>query len=617
MVTAQGDERLAIEAMQAGGMDFVVKTSGYLAALPTVLRKVLTQHELALENERLHRETRQRLRDAEALVDLSRTITANLDLEVLLGVIGQAAARACDMERCSIFECRDGRARLLVSQRAGGAFDTELAAAFRDEPGRPVAELPFLAAAFARGDALVIEDASGDPRVPAGVGFRAQTVLVLPLVRQAVATGALVLDTAAANGPATPARVGLATTVAGHVGLALDNARLYEETQRTLADLKEAQDHLVRGETLRALGELASGAAHHLNNLLAVIVGRCQLLLLSGKAPEARRPLEIIERSAKDGAEVVRRIQAFSRTRQADEAEPVDLNEVAGDIVEMTRVRWHDGAVAQGIAIRASCELGAIPSVLGNPASLREVVTNLLLNAIDALPGGGEIRVRTWAETGHAHLSVSDNGIGMAEDVRRRALEPFFTTKGVKSTGLGLSVNYGIIERHHGELSIVSALGEGTAVTIRLPAARDPAAGGAPALPPEVTVRREILVVDDQPWVRQAIGELLESRGHRVTLAEGGQEALAQLGSGLTPDVVLTDLGMPGMTGLELAHAIKRRWRDLPVGLITGWGNTSSLTADPETDFVMSKPIDLDRLLEAIDRVAVSRRQPDGRCGRG
>ena len=205
----------------------------------------------------------------------------------------------------------------------------------------------------------------------------------------------------------------------------------------------------------------------------------------------------------------------------------------------------------------------------------------------------------------------------MAEDVRRRALEPFFTTKGVKSTGLGLSVNYGIIERHHGELSIASGLGQGTSVTIRLPGARGGAAPGAAALPAEVVAQRQILVVDDQPEVRQALGELLESRGHRVTLADGGSEALSHLGSGLTPDVVLTDLGMPGMTGRELARAIKRQWRDLPIGLITGWGDTSGLTADPETDFVMSKPIDLDRLLESIDRVAASRRQSDTRCGRG
>jgi signal transduction histidine kinase len=339
-----------------------------------------------------------------------------------------------------------------VSQRALAPW-TRAAAAFRDEPGQPVAELPFLASAFAGEDAVLIEDASGDPRVPSGLGFGANSVLVLPLGRQASVGGALVLDTAAGDDPVVAARVVLATMVAGHVGLALDNARLYEETQRTLADLKEAQDRLVRGETLRALGELASGAAHHLNNLLAVIVGRCQLLLHSGKVPEAKRPLEIIERSALDGAEVVRRIQQFSRTRQADETQHVDINQVAADIVEMTRVRWHDGAVAQGIAIKTSCDLGVIPPILGNPASLREVVTNLLLNAIDALPHGGEIRVRTWAETEHVFLSVSDNGIGMGEDVRRRALEPFFTTKGVKSTGLGLSVNYGIMERHRRPVS--------------------------------------------------------------------------------------------------------------------------------------------------------------------
>lgn len=608
MVTAQGDERLAVESMQAGGMDFVVKTSGYLAGLPTVLRKVLTQHELALENERLHRETRQRLRDAEALVDLSRSISANLDLDVLLGVIGRAAARACDVERCSIFEYGDGRVRLLASQRADGTLDRAIAPACRGEAGCPVEDLPFLAPVFEDGEAVVIADASEDPRVFSSLGFGARALLVLPLVRQAAVSGALVLDSPAGEGSVAPARVVLATAVAGHVGLVLDNARLYGETQRALADLSAAQEQLVHGKALRALGELASGAAHHLNNLLAVIVGRCQLLLQSGQVPAARRPLEIIERSARDGAEVVRRIQQFSRTRQEDETEGIDLNQVVSDVVEMTRARWHDGAIAQGIAVKTTCELGAIPLVLGNPASLREVVTNLVLNAVDALPQGGSIRVHTWAEGDHVMLGVNDDGIGMSDDVRRRVLEPFFTTKGVKRTGLGLSVNFGIIERHHGELSIASAPGQGTAVTIRLPAVSGPAPLSTPAPAHGAAAQRRVLVVDDQLEVRQAIGELLESRGLSVTLASGGQDALAQLDAGLDPDVVITDLGMPGMTGRELAHAIKQRWRDLPVGLATGWGDSSRHTQDSETDFVMSKPIDLDRLLEEIERALAERR---------
>jgi signal transduction histidine kinase/FixJ family two-component response regulator len=602
MVTAQGDERLAVESMQAGGMDFVVKTSGYLTGLPSVLRKVLTQHELALENERLHRETRQRLRDAEALVDLSRSISANLDFDALLGVIGRAAARACEMERCSIFECRDGRVRLLASQRADGALDQGIAPACRGEAGGPVEDLPFLAPVFDDGAAVVIEDASADARVFSSLGFGANALLVLPLVRQAAVVGALIFDSVPDDGVVAPARLVLATAVAGQVSLALDNARLYAETQRALADLGAAQEQLIHGKALRALGELASGAAHHLNNLLAVIVGRCQLLLQSGQVPAARRPLEIIERSARDGAEVVRRIQQFSRTRQEDEAERVDLNQVVCDVVEMTRARWHDGAIAQGIAVKTTCELGAIPPVLGHSASLREVVTNLVLNAVDALPRGGNIRVRTWAEGEHVMLGVSDDGIGMSDDVRRRALEPFFTTKGVRSTGLGLSVNFGIIERHHGALSIASAPGQGTAITVRLPAVSGHASPAAPAPVRELPAERRVLVVDDQLEVRQAIGELLESRGLSVTLASGGQDALAQLDAGLDPDVVITDLGMPGMTGRELAHAIKQRWRDLPVGLVTGWGDSSRHTQDSETDFVMSKPIDLDRLLEAIDR---------------
>jgi signal transduction histidine kinase/DNA-binding response OmpR family regulator len=601
MVTAQGDERLAIELMKAGGMDFVVKTSGYLAALPTVLRKVLKQHELAVENDRLHRETERRLHDAEALVELSRTLGSSLDLDALLGVIGRAAARATGMERCSIFDCREGRARLLVSQHASGTLDTDVFARFRGDEGSPLADLPFLASALDRRDAVLLVDPARDPLGSDVAAPAPRTVLVLPLFRLDAASGALVLDRQGHREAPTASEIALATTVASHVGLALENARLYAETQRTLADLKDAQDRLVRGETLRALGELASGAAHHLNNLLAIIAGRSQLLLRTASSPELRRPIEIIERSARDGSEVVRRIQEFARTRHVQEAQPVDLNEIATDVVEMVRPRWHDGAVAAGIEIDVSCELGTIPPVMAHPASLREMVTNLLLNAIDALPEGGHIGLGTVTEGRHVVLTVNDDGVGMTEEVRRRAIEPFFTTKGVKSTGLGLSVNYGILQRYQGSMTIESAVGRGTTVTIRLPAA----ASEEEAHEPDAAVATEqgkvLLLVDDEPEVREAIGELLQAVGHTVIHAEGGRQALAQLSAGLAPDLVLTDLGMPGMTGRELARTIKSRWPELPVGLVTGWGYAPGSEPPGGADFIMSKPVNLDRLLEVID----------------
>lgn len=607
MVTAQGDERLAIESMKAGGMDFVVKTSGYLVALPTVLHKVLKQHELAAENDHLHRETQRRLRDAEALVDLSRALTWTLDLEALLNVVGSAAARACTMARCSIFDCRDGQARLLASQFTSGALDTTTFPSFRAPAGRPLGELPFLASALERREAIVIGDPARDPSVPlALLGFQAGTLLVLPLLRQDAAIGALVLDRSESGPPIAPSRLTLGMTVASQVALALENARLYVETERAFTELKEAQDRLVRGETLRALGELASGAAHHLNNLLAIIAGRAQLLLHTVETPDVRRPLQIIERSALDGAEVVRRIQEFARTRQSDDLELIDLNQVATDVIEMTRVRWQDAAVAQSISVQVTDDLGATLPVLGHAAALREVLTNLILNAIDALPNGGHIAVRTRTDGSAVVLTVTDDGVGMTEDVLRRAQEPFFTTKGVKSTGLGLSVAYGIVQRHGGELSLASTSGQGTTVTLRLPAAPDSALSASVPAPVAAETWR-VLVVDDEAEVRRAVVDMLEAMGHTVIAARDGAEALAQLTAGAAPDVVLTDLGMPGMTGPDLARAIKARWPTLPVGLVTGWGQPAASDSKGAADFVMSKPLNFDRLLGVIARWAPRR----------
>ena len=438
MVTGQGDERVAVEAMKAGAVDYVIKTSGYLAALPTMLHKALKQHELALENGRLYEEAQRRLRESEAL----------------------------------------------------------------------------------------------------------------------------------------------------------------------LAELRATQEHLVRGETLRALGELASGAAHHLNNLLAVIMGRVELLLLKAESPALRQPLGVVIRAARDGAEVVRRIQQFARTKQVEKLEFVDLNELARDVVEMTMVRWRDTARVQGISIEVVCEPGTIPLAVGHPASLREVITNLVLNAVDAMPSGGRIAVRTWADAGTVSLSVADNGIGIPAEILKRAREPFFTTKGLKSTGLGLSVNSSIVQRHGGEMIIESAEGRGTTVTIRLPVNAMISTEASAPPSPEATLLR-VLVIDDEPAVREVLAELIAFEGHTVTQAAGPQEGLARLEAGPLPDVVLTDLGMPGMTGSEVARVVKRRWPEVPVGMITGWGRDERATAEQlaAVDFVLGKPISLDDLRENFARI--------------
>jgi signal transduction histidine kinase/CheY-like chemotaxis protein len=404
------------------------------------------------------------------------------------------------------------------------------------------------------------------------------------------------------------AEVALLQALGDQAALAIENARLYQTTQRAFEELSQTQAQLVRGETLRAMGELAAGVAHHLNNLLAVVLGRVQLALARGPEPDLVRHLELAERAALDGADVVRRMRDFARAQPVANVVSVDLNQVAAEVLELTRPRWHDAAQVRGIRIETRLEAGAITPVAGDVAALREVFMNLILNAIEALPEGGVITVRTWQDGSSVHCEVADTGVGMSPEVQRRALEPFFTTKGFQSTGLGLSVNYGIVRRHGGDLGLTSAPGEGTRVTFRLPVAA-PSAPEPPVVPMPMTASLRILVIDDEPEVRHVVAEMLANQGHEVVVADDGQAALARLESEGAFDLVLTDLGMPGMTGWDVARAVKSRRPDMPVGLLTGWGEQPA--AKPEdrwtADFVLAKPITVDGLRAALSRVRAKR----------
>src|SRR5438552_2400403 len=393
-----------------------------------------------------------------------------------------------------------------------------------------------------------------------------------------------------------------------YIGYAVDNARLLDEAQdaarklqSVVDDLKATQAQLVRGETLSAIGKLASGMAHHLNNLFAVILGRLETLLVKVPDQEARRYLEIVQRAAQDGAEVVRRVQRFSRVQPVSRTVPVDLNQLAQEVLELTRPRWHNEALLRQIRVDTALDLGAIRPVAGELAPLREVLMNLLLNGIDAMPDGGRLILKTWMTGPDVHCSLSDTGAGMSEEVRHRALDPFFTTKGPKSTGLGLSVTYGIVQRHNGKLEIESTPGRGTTVTITLPAMGTtmPAPPASPALVTPSQLR--VLIVDDEPEVRSALADMLGIAGHTAFQAAGGREALAWLEAGQPVDLVLTDMGMPGMMGSEVARAIRGRWPHLKIGLMTGWDETEGLVADATSivDFTLAKPFELKALTRA------------------
>jgi CheY-like chemotaxis protein len=373
------------------------------------------------------------------------------------------------------------------------------------------------------------------------------------------------------------------TALARPAALAMDNARLVGDLRRTLEELQAAQDTLVRGATLRAVGELAAGAAHHLNNLMAVVLGRSQLLLYRNRDPEMGSALRTIERAALDAADTVRRIQAFSRAGHGGSAALVDLNDTVRESIDLTRARWEHEAQVRGAQIELVFEPGALPPVSGRNAELREVLTNLILNAADALPRGGRLLIRTWGEPGRALVSITDSGPGMPEDVRGRAFEPFFTTKGVRRLALGLAVAAAVAE-----------------------AAALPGSGGNGGR------HGRILVVDDEADVREVLADLLLSHGHSVTLAGGGQEALACLARDPF-DLVITDLGMPDVNGWDVARAVKSGRRGLPVLLLTGWADAVEAGVG-RVDAVIKKPFDMTKLAAAV---SAALGPPSERSGEG
>lgn len=570
------------------------------------------QAAVAVDNARLYQELGQRLRETEGLLVVAQSLTGTLQLSELARRAARQITRLLGADT-SVFFGYDA-----ANQVATALAGYHVPEAIRDPAYKlSIAEsAPYIVEAKTTGQPVPVPEVAthpwgNDPAVR-NLPLQPHSLLYTPVLSKGRPSGAILSFWWTRRHDFTAGELSLAAGMANQVGLALENAQLYAEIEEALAGLKTAQEGLVRAETLRAVGELGAGAAHHLNNLLAIVVGRLDLALAQLPASGLRRHLESAFKAARDSAEVVRRMQAFARVNEVQLDEAVDVNEIAADVIDFTRPRWLDEPHRDGLHIDVSLQLGEIPPVRAEPAALREVLVNLVLNAVDALPRGGRIEIRTWAFQGWVYCAVSDTGVGMTPEIQRRALEPFFTTKGVKSTGLGLSVSYGILRRHGGHITIDSRTREGTTVTFRLPVG-----GKRRETPPEVPAERPapmtILVIDDELEVRATLVEMLEEQGHVVHQAAGGAEGLTALAGLGAIDVVFTDLGMPGMTGWEVARAIKARRPTLPVVLVTGWA-TGSQETSPErdaVDFILAKPLTSAALRAMIAEVA-GRRPPLG-----
>ncbi|MET0658857.1 MAG: ATP-binding protein, partial [Steroidobacteraceae bacterium] len=397
------------------------------------------------------------------------------------------------------------------------------------------------------------------------------------------------------------------------VALAAQQTQLYGALQTAYDDLRQTQQAVMQQERLRALGQMASGIAHDINNAISPMALYTESLLERelNLSERGRGQLQTIQRAIHDVAATVARMREFYRQREPQsKLAPVRLNELVEQVVELTRARWSDMPQQRGIVIALKTELTAeLPVVMGTEGEIREALTNLVFNAVDALPNGGTLTLRTRAvEPSRVEVEVSDTGIGMDENTRRRCLDPFFTTKGERGTGLGLATVYGVVERHSAEIEIDSAVGQGTTVRLRFATTAIAADTSPSATADAVPTNLHILIVDDDPVLLRSLRDTLEGDGHTVVAANGGREGIerfrAACNSGQTFALVITDLGMPYVDGRQVARTIKEISPSTPIILFTGWGQRLIEEDDvPEhVNLVLDKPPKLRDLRAALSQ---------------
>jgi signal transduction histidine kinase/CheY-like chemotaxis protein len=550
------------------------------------------------------REKRQRRRLA-ALLDVSRMVASSLDPQAILETVADKMSDLVGATEVTIFGVDDAGQMLrpLVARVEEQYLADVLRMRIRVGEG-------ITGYVFTTGVPEIVGHAEADPRAVLVTGTpedEATSLLCVPFSVHDKPAGVITLSRYGID-QFTPEDLEIVTIFAGHCSVAIANAGLYADLRKAFEELRATQSQLVQSAKLNALGEMASGVAHDFNNMLAAILGRTQLMLARVEDAEMRRSLELIEQTAQDGAQTVRRIQEFTRVRMDEALDEVDLHRILLDVVELTRPSWQTQAKARGATIHIVKEFAPEARLSGNASELREVFTNLLLNAVDAMPAGGTLTLATRLEDDRVIAEVTDTGHGMDEDTQARCFDPFFTTKATKGTGLGLSVAYGIVGRHRGRIFASSAPGAGTTFRLSFPQRQGPASPPRPVAPAGDTGSFRILVVDDEPAVLSVLVELLEALGHVVTPAQGGPEGLERLRDtppDAPPEVVFTDLGMPGVTGWEIAREAKRLLPDGFVVLVTGWG----VQLDAESartngvDFLLGKPFTVEDIEGALRRV--------------
>ncbi|OGP74168.1 MAG: hypothetical protein A2W09_03660 [Deltaproteobacteria bacterium RBG_16_50_11] len=556
------------------------------------------QAAIAIGNAKLYEDSLAKIRQLTTLYEIGKTLSVTLDLDELFKKALELLHIHFGYALCGILLLDRGKDELYIKHVIGKYHEGVKNLRFR------VGVDGIVGWVANTGEPLYVPDVSKDPRYIRG-GLEGRSEAAFPLKVRDRVIGVLDVESKELMG-FDEEDLKVLSSFASQVSIFIENAQLFADLRQTLKELKQAQDQIVQTEKLKALGEMASGVAHDFNNVLAVILGNIQLLLyqLDRLGPdEIREQLRVIERASKDGAETIRRIQEFTGMRRDKEFSSLSVNELIKGVATVTQPRWKDQPQSRGVQIELVTELGDLPSILGNPSELREVLTNIIFNAIDAMPQGGKITVSSHPLADHwVEVRIADTGIGMTEEIKRRVFDPFFTTKGVTSSGLGMSVSYGIIKRHGGEILVESEPGKGTTFILHLPVGygeEKPVEKAAPPPPESRTAR--ILVIDDEDSVRNVLSQMLTIKGHVVEVAPSGEAGIERFKGGKF-DLVFTDLGMPRISGWDVGKAIKQINPAVPIAMITGWGLELDKKKMTESgiDLVITKPFDLDQVVRLV-----------------
>ena len=388
-------------------------------------------------------------------------------------------------------------------------------------------------------------------------------------------------------------------------------------TCEDITERRQTEELAIRTERLKAIGDLAGGVAHNFNNLLQMVMSGIDLALVdleTGNLSEPKKTLEQVLQASRSGAAIVRRLQSFAQVSGKvlpAEAEVFDLSETVKQTVEMTKPLWKTGPDKEGIKIALNTELMERCFVNAKESEITEALVNLVKNAAEALPTGGEIRIKTFLQGDRVVLRVSDNGVGIKREHLKNVFEPFWSTKGVAAgTGMGLAVSHGIVSRHGGAISVESEEGKNTTFTVTLPLAKGPQKAPVPSGPKMLSAKLNILVIDDIALIVMHLKEILTKHRQTVFSAMSGEEGM-EIFRNNKIDLVICDLGMRGMNGYEVGKAVRAICRErgipkTPFILLTGWDvkeKEQDKLIESGVDTILKKPLDTKKLLAHISKV--------------